>query len=198
MDEKLIQAIPVKYNGVQFRSRQEAKWAAFFDLCGWTWDFEPMDLKGWIPDFILEGVDCDIFVEVKSYKKLEDFDEAILKIKRSGIKERILLLGEKPFGAFYSWDAYSIGWYKEYGNSYDSSVDFSEVGFGVEDKKHRKYKYLYDIFWWPGDGDGNDRTILNNGIYNYSNNEFNYSNPIPLWKEAKNMVQWFPKKVIST
>jgi hypothetical protein len=44
-------AIPTLYNGVQFRSRLEARWAAFFDLCKWKWEYEPIDLNGWIPDF---------------------------------------------------------------------------------------------------------------------------------------------------
>jgi hypothetical protein len=47
-------AIPTKYRGVQFRSRLEARWAAFFDLVGWPWRYEPLDLNGYIPDFIVE------------------------------------------------------------------------------------------------------------------------------------------------
>lgn len=49
-----ISAIPTKYNGVQFRSRLEAKWAAFFDLCGWQREYEPFDFAGYIPDFLLK------------------------------------------------------------------------------------------------------------------------------------------------
>jgi hypothetical protein len=30
-----------RYNGVNFRSRLEAKWAAFFDLAGWSWEYQP-------------------------------------------------------------------------------------------------------------------------------------------------------------
>jgi len=41
------------YAGVQFRSRLEARWAAFFDLLGWKWEYEPFDLQGYIPDFLL-------------------------------------------------------------------------------------------------------------------------------------------------
>lgn len=47
-------AIPTRYSGVQFRSRLEARWAAFFDLLGWKWEYEPIDLAGYIPDFIVE------------------------------------------------------------------------------------------------------------------------------------------------
>jgi len=41
------------YGGVVFRSRLEARWAAFFDLRGWRWEYEPIDLQGWVPDFRL-------------------------------------------------------------------------------------------------------------------------------------------------
>jgi len=51
----LIRAIPTYYEGTQFRSRLEARWAAFFDLAGWPWEYEPVDLNGWIPDFRLRG-----------------------------------------------------------------------------------------------------------------------------------------------
>ena len=34
-DYTKIAAIPTTYSGVVFRSRLEARWAAFFDLCGW-------------------------------------------------------------------------------------------------------------------------------------------------------------------
>lgn len=61
-------AIPTKYKGIQFRSRLEARWACFFDLIQWDWEYEPVDLDGWIPDFVI-GPDCvdRIFVEVKPY-----------------------------------------------------------------------------------------------------------------------------------
>lgn len=35
-----IKAIPTTYAGVNFRSRLEARWAAFFDLCGWKYTLE--------------------------------------------------------------------------------------------------------------------------------------------------------------
>ena len=47
-------AIPTTYSGVRFRSRLEARWSVFFDLVGWTWHYEPIDLAGYIPDFIVE------------------------------------------------------------------------------------------------------------------------------------------------
>jgi hypothetical protein len=55
MGEPMMRAIPTMYGGVQFRSRLEARWAAFFDIAGWRWQYEPIDLDGWIPDFRLCG-----------------------------------------------------------------------------------------------------------------------------------------------
>jgi hypothetical protein len=48
-----ITAHPTTYGGVNFRSRLEARWAAFFDLLEWKWEYEPVDLYGWVPDFRL-------------------------------------------------------------------------------------------------------------------------------------------------
>src|ERR1700754_2375108 len=58
-------AIPTVYNGIQFRSRLEARWAAFFDLCDWKWQYEPFDLPGWIPDFLVQTSDGLKLFEVK-------------------------------------------------------------------------------------------------------------------------------------
>lgn len=60
-----IAAIPTVYKGVQMRSRLEARWAAFFDLCGWQWEYEPFDLNGWIPDFYIKNNRA--LVEIKPF-----------------------------------------------------------------------------------------------------------------------------------
>jgi len=54
MSDHLIRAIPTKYRGITFRSRLEAKWAAMFDQLEWRWEYEAIDLNGYIPDFILQ------------------------------------------------------------------------------------------------------------------------------------------------
>lgn len=48
-------SIPTTYRGIRFRSRLEAKYACLFDLLGWSWEYEPLDLNGWIPDFVLRS-----------------------------------------------------------------------------------------------------------------------------------------------
>ena len=59
-----IQSVETVYRSTRFRSRLEARWAAFFDLCEWNWEYEPLDLKGWVPDFVLLGAE-PVWVEVK-------------------------------------------------------------------------------------------------------------------------------------
>lgn len=51
-------AIPTMFDGVQMRSRLEARWAAVFELMGRKWQYEPFDLNGWIPDFMWEVDDA--------------------------------------------------------------------------------------------------------------------------------------------
>src|SRR5262245_39016319 len=59
-----MRAIPTTYAGIRFRSRLEARYAVLFDLLGWRWSYEPIDLAGWIPDFVIHGA-RPILVEVK-------------------------------------------------------------------------------------------------------------------------------------
>ncbi len=77
-----IAAIPTRYGGVLFRSRLEARYAALFDLAGWEWEYEPLDLRGWIPDFLVRipcghsecGPHHTLLCEVKPYLTLAEFE----------------------------------------------------------------------------------------------------------------------------
>jgi len=76
-----ISSRPTLYRDTMFRSRLEARWAAFFDLIGWAWQYEPYDLDGWTPDFLVR-FDCshsecggyhELLVEVKPFTTIEQF-----------------------------------------------------------------------------------------------------------------------------
>ena len=61
-----LSAIPTMFEGRQYRSRLEARWAAFMLLCGWEHEYEHLDLNGWIPDFAIWGdAGNTVWVEVK-------------------------------------------------------------------------------------------------------------------------------------
>jgi hypothetical protein len=86
--------IPTVYRGVQYRSRLEARWAAFFDLMGWKYQYEPFDLNGWIPDFILGSGTRSILVEIKPILPVYDHPVDITeKIDCSDDEHEVLILG---------------------------------------------------------------------------------------------------------
>jgi hypothetical protein len=107
-----MNAIPTKYAGVQFRSRLEARWSAFFDLVGWKWEYEPLDLRGYIPDFVITPPLTEpTLVEVKPIvhwpcqvrgctgcNELDEYhrpahDDALSKIEASGWSGPSILVG---------------------------------------------------------------------------------------------------------
>lgn len=62
-----IKAIPTKYNGYTFRSRQEARWAVFFDYLGVEYEYEKegFDLPCgyYLPDFWIP--EWEAWIEIK-------------------------------------------------------------------------------------------------------------------------------------
>jgi len=88
-----ITAIPTTYQGIEFRSRLEAKWAFVFDKLGWSWEYEPIDLKGYIPDFVLTFPRAPMLVEIKPALARAELEAPIPKIENSGWTGDSLILG---------------------------------------------------------------------------------------------------------
>lgn len=103
MNGLVIHGIPTEYGGISFRSRVEAKWAAFFDELGWTWEYEPIDLEGYIPDFILMFKE-PMLVEVKADMSLELLNRHTQKIDKTSWENNALIVG----GAIYEDDRYPV------------------------------------------------------------------------------------------
>jgi hypothetical protein len=99
---------PTTYASTNFRSRLEARWAAFFDLCAWRWEYEPIDTAGWMPDFLLIGAKRVVKVEVKPIEWCgEDSDRIVAQATAEpdlakvrafirGRDDEILILGAYP------------------------------------------------------------------------------------------------------
>lgn len=83
--------IPTLYKGLRFRSRLEATWAACLDELGIEWQYEPIDLKGYIPDFVLPA--RKLIVEVKPSLDPTDMWEHVIKIEKSGWPDDVLIVG---------------------------------------------------------------------------------------------------------
>lgn len=96
-----LPAIPTMFNGRQYRSRLEARWAAFMLLCGWKHEYEYLDLNGWIPDFAVWGHHGNkVWVEVKPEESFPE-DTAVkmedgLPIKYRERGDELLILGTEP------------------------------------------------------------------------------------------------------
>jgi hypothetical protein len=107
-----IHGIPTLYRGIRFRSRTEARWAVLFDELGWPWQFEPFDLNGYVPDFVLRFEEGPLLVEVKGHViEPHALGEHTSKLEASGWDGEALIVGAAP------WELDSaqplIGWFGE-------------------------------------------------------------------------------------
>ncbi len=200
-----IKAIPTRYKGIQMRSRLEARWAAFFDLMHWPWEYEPFDLDGWVPDFVVGGSHGKTLVEVKPL----DWDNTSWADPCFGVFEKeinhakklsrnyngLLVLGLKPrFGQTKPYDSNYISpcWYP--GAHWQNKVDKGFWDFTNAAKN--KETGIYDCATssgpdiYPGMITGED--------YNFLLDHIDYfpglSEGKIAWAEAGNMVQWKPPR----
>ncbi len=88
-------AIPTVYKGILMRSRLEARVACFLDAYNLVWDYEPIDLKGYIPDMIVEMPFGICLLECKPAVKAAEFRPACRKITRSGWAGPAIVIGSQ-------------------------------------------------------------------------------------------------------
>ena len=110
----MMKPIPtVGPRGIQFRSRIEAQWAYIFQELGWVWEYEPIDLNGYIPDFIISFDKQQLLVEIKSSVDIWNHVEhnaASDKILKSGWDGLYVILGSRfKAGSHVGW--HNIGVY---------------------------------------------------------------------------------------
>jgi hypothetical protein len=177
--------IPTLYRNRWYRSRLEARWSAMFDLLEWQHEYEPYDLPGWCPDFLLTAGRHENLVEIKPFTTLEQFrvvyaniDTALVRGGRQGTS--VLLLGctiVAPMvgtGAMLGWS--SVDWLEppppptEYSQA---TVDCYEGRWG-----------LYRDFGL----DERDRII--GPYYGRRTRDADREAVLALWNEAGNRVQW--------
>lgn len=169
-----IKAHPTMYNGVQYRSRLEARWAAFFDLIGWKHEYEPIDLPGWSPDFLLKG--CrHVLVEIKPVYQFP-YDVA-LKIDSASPEDRspfeCLIIGNAPFsnaGSTYIGWLRSMDDWSESPFMYIGSIDFCHCNQSFQGRMTGQY-------------DGN-----------WGDEEYAAAIVDRCWKQAGNIVQWIARR----
>lgn len=191
MQENKHEGIPTIYHGRRFRSRLEARWAAMFALLAWEYEYEPYDLKGWIPDFALFGVK-EIIVEVKPYSSLEEFDTGKILGALKGTEKwgkEILLLGSTiwestSWGGGYSQAEATLGFLGEFWEK-DEFREEDEYCFDGAVVNH--YEKRWGFFHETGCYE--DRIT---GLYegNHYLSPASYQSVLELWNEAGNIVQY--------
>lgn len=92
-----IPAIETKFDGRFFRSRTEARWAAFFKALGWPYEYEKegYDLSGvwYLPDFYLP--DMKLWIEVKGAEPTPG-EVALCRQLAAARQEHVLLAVGQP------------------------------------------------------------------------------------------------------
>lgn len=145
--------IETTYRNYKFRSRLEAKWAVFFDLCGWSWSYEPMDFNGWIPDFAIGQ--WPWLVEVKPFFRDDEWTDARTKIRESGCRRNVLLFGADPcLIAANNWreydDAPLFGWSYELETADGQSCyECYDLHFGMTEGNGFPGLCTLDMGWNP-------------------------------------------------
>ena len=94
---QIYQGIPTEYRHTRFRSRLEARWAVFFDALGWGWAYEPFDLAGYIPDFVLAFDGGELLVEVKPCLVLAALYDHRQRVIDSGWQGEAMIVGADLF-----------------------------------------------------------------------------------------------------
>lgn len=171
------EGIPTIYDGVRFRSRLEARWAAFLDLCNRKWAYEPFDCDGYIPDFVLYGNLFNCAVEVKP-SILVDLNSAQIRKGVSYAKHhgmRFLILTERldpyVFDGVNSWHSWQTCGYQ----------------FGCEGVYHRANQLSLHCQEFTFRFDVGDKDESMDGVRAFPTKGDVF---VELWKEAGNTVQW--------
>jgi hypothetical protein len=119
-----MKAIPTFYDRIEYRSRLEARWAAFFDQLGWQYIYEPFDADHYIPDFVIHG-DGPLLAEIKRIVALEEYELVATEVDhrlgdddgawRNGVV--VLGVSPQPYAGHYLADRVAsisgeAGWYR--------------------------------------------------------------------------------------
>jgi hypothetical protein len=194
-----MKAIPINIEGIQFRSKLEARWYLFMKNLGWNIEYEPEieGIVGWIPDFLIIGNGTKVLVEVKPLQTLVDFEgdyasQTVKKIENSikNIKvDAILLVGSSlnlkkaGLGGEHCFVGGKI--IRNYDNKDCPDVKFYEDNFAYTTRTAGQFKVgVCDEEIWYHDVINNDHE----GGYDLDkyDRDFIYE----CWNKAGSKLQW--------
>jgi len=200
-----MRSIPIKIDGIQFRSKLEGKWYLFMKRLGWNIIYEPEieGLNNWIPDFLIIGKDKKILVDVKPIDTVEDWEKHPdrIRIENSGIKDlkkyELLILGtnlrldgQSRMGLLYTIDSF---WPE--GRSEDGGIDgflhpytSAECVFSNGDGKQIGFMDHIGSWHCRITGEGGKTYIFRGNDYNDDDSHYKFIDTY--WNEAGTQVQW--------
>ena len=201
-----MKAIPIKIDGIQFRSKLEGRWYLFMKRLGWNIIYEPEieGLNNWIPDFLIIGKEKKILVDVKPIHTVEDWEKHPdrIRIENSGIKNlkayELLILGtnlqldgRNRMGLLYTRDAF---W--EEGKEPIVLQDYSsaECVFSIGDDK-KQIGFMDEMGSWHCriTGDGGKTYLVRDRSYN--DDDKYYKKIDKYWNEAWSDLRWKGKEI---
>jgi len=180
-----MKSYPTRYKDQLFRSRLEAKWAAFFDLLKWPYVYEPYDLNGYIPDFILQFYE-PLLVEVKPEILFKDLEQHTGKVEKSGWDKGILIVGADLFESkFWGKDGYrAIGLLGEFWPNEKIDRVYTEGSLSYCTVCKRPSIHQVSGSWYC-------RVA---GCYEGGSTMEDFDQGLSLWRQAGNEIQWNPHK----
>lgn len=143
-----------------------------FDQLGWTWVYEPIDLAGYIPDFILQFKE-PLLIEIKPALTVEDLLAPFEKIRTGGWTRRFAVLGAARVN--YTESYMDTAWGMQF-----------EPYFGVQDLQIFRCGCGYTPCSTSGNWSCGRGCDLRPGHANPSEPK----EILKMWRAAGNTVQW--------
>lgn len=196
-----FKAIETRFAGHLFRSRLEARWAAFFEIVGLEWTYEPFDAAGYIPDFLVRTSQGPMVVEVKPWMRddvrlADEARRAFLRLRSAGQHYDTVAVGCDPD---FRTRRLLSEMMAEWGCGYDVTPDeidpigfYGPVGFSITkiwDKAEAYLKSIEGTAHFDGAWEGAITPYAFYAAYFHVDDEASMRGA---WGEAHEISRWLP------
>lgn len=165
-----------------------------FDLLCWTWEYEPAETDGYIPDFVLHGVRTRrVYVEVKPWliyfeHRSRIIDKALTALAKLGSDELLILTEEFPDCSCA--DAPIFGYMPADDGDLSKPYQFDEevVLFQPGKAYGSEFDFAHNLGSWAGRLSG-----AYDGNALFEGTQVKRKPLLEIWSRAGNAIQWQPR-----